>query len=529
MADNTQTHHLVKGAILLSLAGLFSKVLSAGYRIPLQNIAGDLGFYIYQQVYPILGMALTLSLYGFPVAISKLVSEIEEEGQRLSLKSFYIPALTWLLGICLSVFALGYVQAGNIAAVMGDPKLTPSIRAAFFAFLLLPFTSLIRGIYQGQNNMQPTAVSQVIEQVLRVALIIATAVYAVTSGHIYQIGIGASAAAVLGSIGAAVFLGYSARKDHLWSCSPWSNFSVSFPKTILFYGLFICLNYMLLLLFQMVDSLTLVPQLTHTGISDVKAKVLKGVFDRGQPLVQLGTVLASSIALALIPSVTKRKFAEHKEEVQRYIFSAVKFSLLLALGATIGLITLFPEVNTLFFQDNKGTGALRLLMSVILFSSLAITLSSVLQGLGRVTHTAVLVLVGVFLKSIGNVFLIPHFGLYGAALSTVVAMVAVMAGNFFWLARYFPLTKWRTFPWSAAILAAAGMAAVLQAVRQLEAYVPVGEDRIILLIFTLALVALGAFIYVVLLLTFGALTERELEPLPKSRIWIRLLPKGRKT
>src|SRR5690625_4689456 len=84
-----ESNKLMKGALLLTLAGIISKVLSAGYRIPLQNLTGDIGFYIYQQVYPLLGMAMVLGLYGFPSAISKLTVDLREEGKEVSLYNYY--------------------------------------------------------------------------------------------------------------------------------------------------------------------------------------------------------------------------------------------------------------------------------------------------------------------------------------------------------------------------------------------------------------------------------------------------------
>ncbi|WP_431802049.1 oligosaccharide flippase family protein [Halobacillus andaensis] len=150
MEQTNASHRLVKGALLLTMAGLIGKILSAAYRIPLQNIAGDVGFYIFQQIYPVLGMALMLSLYGFPVAVSKLVSELNDQGYKLTFRSFYIPAFTWLFIICGSFFLLGFTQAERIASIMGDEKLTASLKAAFFVFLILPFASLLRGFFKGK-------------------------------------------------------------------------------------------------------------------------------------------------------------------------------------------------------------------------------------------------------------------------------------------------------------------------------------------------------------------------------------------
>ncbi|UOQ91359.1 oligosaccharide flippase family protein [Halobacillus shinanisalinarum] len=526
MNHSNSSHLIFKGAFLLTLSGLIGKVLSAGYRIPLQNIAGDLGFYIYQQIYPILGMALILSLYGFPVAISKLVAEVREQGKALSLSSFYVPALSWLFGICGVIFFIGYTQSDELAALMGDKHLTPSLQAAFFVFLFLPFPSLLRGVYQGGGNMQPTAISQVVEQFVRVLFIIMATIYVVNKGELYHIGIGASIASLGGIIASAIVFLFIINKNPPWTSGSMEYSSLAFLKTIVFYGLFICLNYMLLLLIQMTDALTLVPGLIEAGEESKRAKLLKGVFDRGQPLIQLGTVLASSLALAVVPSVTKRRLKEEPRLIEGYIFGSVKFSLLIAGGATAGLIVLFPFINELFFQDTEGTAVLRVLMLVILFSSLAITLSSILQGLGLVTHTAIVVLLAIAVKWGLNIWLVPSLKLNGAAIASIVSVVLVVVGHLVLLRHDFSLKKWLRLPWLSTSLAVLGMMGVLLALIQIKQGMDMSENRLFLLFYTLSLTAIGALTYFVLLIRLGALTKRELETLPYGRWLVRLLPKG---
>ncbi|MFC7061769.1 putative polysaccharide biosynthesis protein [Halobacillus seohaensis] len=519
------SHRLLKGAFLLTLSGLIGKVLSAGYRIPLQNISGDVGFYIYQQVYPILGMAIMLSLYGFPVAISKLVSDLDEQGVQLSIRSFYIPAFAWLLLICGLIFVAGYTQADHLAAIMGDEQLTSSLQAAFFVFLFLPFPSLIRGVFQGSGIMEPTAISQVVEQFVRVVVIIGTAIYVTRIGDIYDVGVGGALSSILGTGASAIVLWI------LWVRHPRAHVtssnmaSISFAKTIFFYGLFICLNYMLLLLLQLVDSLTLVPNLMEAGFLGGEAKVAKGVFDRGQPLIQLGTVIASSLALALIPSVTQKRKEKEPDQVHRYIFGAVKYCFLLAIGAAAGLITLFPLVNELFFQDTEGSNFLRLFMLVILFSSLAITISSVLQGLGRVVHTAIVILIAVLIKWGLNIWWIPKFEVYGAAASSVVTVAFVVCCHLLLLHRDFSLKEWKRLPWCATGASIVGMVGFLVTVEALMIDI---EHRLALLVYVLIIIAFGAAIYLYLLIRLGAFYKKELELLPFGEWLIKLLPRGRR-
>ncbi|WP_386064118.1 putative polysaccharide biosynthesis protein [Thalassobacillus hwangdonensis] len=530
MNDSTSSKQLFQGALILTIAGLLSKVLSAGYRVPLQNITGDLGFYIYQQVYPLLGIIMVLSLYGFPVAVSKIVAEYNNDSRDLCWRTFYIPVVSVLLVVCVVLFLLVYIGAGSIAGWMGDEAIEVGIQSAAVAFLLVPFTSLLRGVFQGMNDMRPTAVSQIIEQLVRVAIIIAVAFIAVDRQDMYLIGPGAAFGAVFGGLAAFAYLALLFHKR-----KPWNDQTVEaalsiaqYIKTVFVYGLFICLNYMLLLLLQLADAFTLVPGLVDHGLELEEAKVTKGIFDRGHPLIQLGTVLGSSLALALIPTITKNRMMTKPDAFRFHIRTAIKLSLGISIGATVGLILLFPYVNELLFQDQAGTNALRILMLVILFSSLAITASSILQGMDYIFHTALFVLVGVGIKWTGNWLLIPYAGIHGAALASVISVGVVLVLNR-WLIRKRVVKG--ILPWQLFLkvgLALTGMGLfVLSAIFVEQTWLDIAT-RVQLAAYTLMVSGLGGLIYLILLIKLRCFGKKELEQFPYGEYLITLLPRRTK-
>ncbi|GGD04367.1 putative membrane protein YabM [Thalassobacillus devorans] len=515
MNDKIETKDFFKGAFILTLAGIFSKILSAGYRIPIQNITGDLGFYIYQQIYPFLGVAIMLSLYGFPVAVSKLAADFRDKQKELALRSFFIPVFVIIFSLSAVVFLILFTQAGMIAEWMGDKRLSSPIRASALVFLVLPFTSVMRGAFQGSNDMQPTAVSQIVEQLVRVSIIITIAVALVGKEDYYAIGTGAAAASVAGSIAAAIFLGMLAWKRRSREHYVHREHSYRyFLKTILIHGLFISINYMFLLLIQMADAFTLVPGLEGFGLDSYEARVSKGVFDRGQPLIQLGAVLGSSLALALIPTITKQRLEREPDKFHEHLQSALKMSLLLAAGATAGLIIIFPYVNELLYQNSNGTSYLRILMIVVLFSSLAITTSSVLQGVDVVFQTAGVILAGTVLKWAGNEILVPVFGLSGAAWASVVAAALVLIWNLKLMRRRFRPSAWRSLPFIKILTALVVMAIFLMLAIIVETYLLLLESRFGLLIFTLSVSGLGGIIYFITFTLVKGFTDKEMEQIP---------------
>lgn len=514
MGDHS-SRKLVNGAFILTFAGFISKLLSAGYRIPLQNLTGDLGFYIYQQIYPFLGIALMLALYGFPSAVSKVVGDAGPEAKKHSFFSFYVPVFLILFAISAVIALLLYLGAGAIADWMGNARLVKGIQLSAFVFLFIPFSALLRGVFQGSLAMKPTALSQVGEQLIRVGIIIAAATFlAISQGDVYEVGILAPIASIAGGFTACMILIVFFIKqkpiDRGIYTVPWKYYL----RTILFLGLIASLNHMVLLLTQFADAFTLVPGLLDYGMDQLEAMEMKGVFDRGQPLIQLGTVIGSSFALALIPSVSRKRLETDPESFHFYIRCAMKCSLYLAIGATIGLVMIFPEVNELLFQNGKGTFSLRILALSVFLCSLAMTAASILQGLGFMKRTAIFIMLAFAMKWIANRLFVPVWGITGSAMATVLGLLFLAGLTFAALKRKLPkLLLWKTLNWKALAIAVMGMAVdvwVIHAVMQMIGI----QTRSGLLLHVGIVSVTGAFIYVLLLLKYRAFTKEEKAILP---------------
>ncbi|MFD1736906.1 oligosaccharide flippase family protein [Bacillus salitolerans] len=507
------------GALLLTIAGVITKILSAAYRVPYQNIAGDIGFYIYQQVYPFLGIVLALSLYGFPVMISKMISENGENDQ----KETPILALSFLTISFFSVIVfLGlYGFAELIANLMGDIELKMPIRMASFTFLLLPVISVLRGFYQGKENMLPTAISQVMEQSMRVSTILIVAYYLTVIGSdAYQVGSGAVFGSVTGGFAAMAVL-FMFRRKHLSSgnvlrvVKHFSSTTIkSFPyKKLIFGSLIICITGLTLVLFQLVDAFTLYSLLIQSGVEEQYAKTVKGIFDRGQPLIQLGVVLSTSLSLSLVPAVAK----EHKAKDHSSLIANTKFAILvnliISVGATSGLVAIMKYTNLMLFMDIKGTGVLQVLAFSILFLSISLTHAAILQGLGYIKYPAISVIVGVVLKWILNVMLIPKWGTYGAAFATIMALLLIASINSWILYKRFKLPRLLSLLTYTKILLAGGI--MIFVIKGYEAlffmFVQDDESRMFGTIFALSSVIVGASVYFLTLLLMKVFQSTEFE------------------
>lgn len=430
MKPNRSTNEWFKGAFILTIGALITKILSAFYRVPFQNIVGDVGFYIYQQVYPFYGLALVLSTYGFPVIISKHFTELKEKNQME--KAFRFLALSYLvlsiLGI-LSFFIL-YYGASWLAHRMDDPNLTLLFKVISVAFLIFPTISVLRGYFQGMGNMIPTAVSQVGEQLIRVMTILTVAILFTKEGFsLYAIGGGAAFGSITGGLVAILILVTLFLRETKDANFPFKlrNLQLFYDlgkvvKLLLIQGFAVCISGMVFIFMQLADSLNMLSLLVSNGIEIEAAKGLKGVYDRGQPLIQLGTIVATSMSLSLVPVITSERIKANESNIHGKISFALQISLMIGAAATVGLLSIIHPTNVMLFENREGSSILAVLTTIIFFGSVTLTIIAILQGLGVMFFPAVVILLTFVLKYVLNNILISKLGPMGAALSTNISI-----------------------------------------------------------------------------------------------------------
>ncbi|WP_144462625.1 putative polysaccharide biosynthesis protein [Siminovitchia fortis] len=517
MPDDSR--QLMKGAVILTLAAFIIKILSAVYRVPFQNIVGDTGFYIYQQVYPLYGIASVLAVSGFPVVISRLVAknaaekgENQEDLQRVLQTIFVV-----LLIVGISLFLFVFFGANSIAGWMGDPLLAPVVQVVAFPFLLLPFLSLWRGVFQGYGNMAPTAASQVTEQFVRVAAILAISYFLVHEGFsLYDTGRGAWTGAVIGGLAGLIILGVYTRKTglHLFAFQRISiRELLSVGKIVVIHGTAICFSGLLLILFQLVDSVNLYSLLVQAGWQMEEAKSLKGIFDRGQPLIQLGTVAATSISLALVPAVTAAWTKGSADMLQKKVNTSLKVSLAVGLGAAAGLMNIIRPTNIMLFKNADGSGVLAVLAAAIFFASVVITFSGILQGIGQMMAPAKYILLGTVCKYIGNLILVPVFGLAGAAWATVTGLAAVCLMITWKLKSFFSIRPVLRASLVRLSLAAVVMTIALQGWLYIFDHIGM-QGRLFNTAAALTGVVIGGLAYLAVIMRMNLFTEEEISHVP---------------
>ncbi|MDQ0352661.1 PST family polysaccharide transporter [Alkalibacillus filiformis] len=410
----------IKGTVILTIAALIGKVLGMVYRIPLQNLAGDEGLYVYQQVYPVISLALMLSIYSLPSAFSHVLTYYTRQNAQIRFKN--VSAVFYLLTTLGFVVALTlYFTAPFFVYLMGDDQLLWPFKMTSLLFLLIPITAFFRGYFQFKQQESIIALSQVTEQLIRVLLIVVSTVVIVNYGlSVYNIGWLATVATLIGVAFAILILVLCYFK---YRKTTEEAVSLKLKKVLipLITGMVVySITHVLHLIVQLVDVLTMVNSLKELGATFTEAIVSKGVYDRGNPLVQLGLVFGSALALSIVPAIQMNEPSKQRVTVWNQVF-AFKLTFLFSLSASFGLVAIMPVLNPLFYLSSDGTVAIQIMMVLVFLFSMIMTLSVLLQGHGiRIAQVKWLALLLV-VKWALNVLLIQQYGIIGASLASVIA------------------------------------------------------------------------------------------------------------
>ena len=325
----------MKGASILTISAIIVKLLGAAYRVPFQNLVGDKGFYIYQQVYPFIGIFIVWTSYGFAVAVSKLLASSQSRGEAkamLRVAFTYLVVLSGLFFIILMVFAPFFARA------MGDPELVSLIRAGAYIVLIMPALAVLKGSFQAEGRMVPVAVSGVGEQAFRVIVILVGTWIAVRAGaSLYTAGEVAMWGAVVGEAVGVVILALYFRNTFSGPLAKVNKWRI--VKELTLVSLSISASSLILLMFQLVDSFTIYNILLSSGFLQETAMEMKGVYDRGQPLVQMGILIASTLALAIVPLIAHHAKKKDGKQALPFIRLTFRTAFLFGWAAAVGLGT----------------------------------------------------------------------------------------------------------------------------------------------------------------------------------------------
>ncbi len=435
----------MQGVLSLMVAQILIKLLGLIYKWYLTNRPGfgDEGNAIYSAGFSIYALLLTLSSTGVPNAVAKLVSEHTAKGDyrgahrifKISLATF---AIIGLIGTLILFLGAGYISKVCLAIPDAEITLVALSPAIFFVAII----SVFRGYFNGRENMKATANSQTLEQLAKtIFTVLVVEIIAICSKVDTRLmAAGANLATTLATIASFMYL-YMYYKVRRADLGKEIVSSVNFPtksilgtvKSILMVSIPMSLSSILTSINRNIDSMT-VKRGLQTFLTEGEALKQYGILSgKVDTLVSLPLSFNIAFATALVPAIASARTKGDIHTANKRVSFSLLVTMLIGLPCMVGMMIFAqPILNLLFPNANEGAFIFQVSSLTIIFTVLEQTVNGALQGLGKIYVPAIALTVGVAIKFILNLILVPisTIGAAGAAFATVVCHAVAFAIGF---------------------------------------------------------------------------------------------------
>lgn len=423
---------LIKGTFILGFAGIFARCIGMCFRIPLTILVGDEGLGYYQMAYPLYMLFIAIAS-GVPLAMSKMISEqnakSNEKGILQVLKQASLLMIILGMGTSVTILTL---SKKLIFLFRWDIKAYYSLTALGIAPFFIAIVSVFRGFFQGLQNMTPTAISQILEQIARVFVGIGLAFMLLPKGVEYAAG-GATLGAAAGGILAGIYLIGKYKKVIKDFKIRKVEFNCTVMNELLKTSIPISLGAAVGTVMNVIDSIMVPQRLLEAGFSSKDSAILYGqLTGKAAVLVNVPLTLSAAICASVVPIISEAYILKNTNELNKNILSAIKISTVIALPSLCGLYFLSSQVLTLIFRDQaQGAMILKYSSLAIPFIILAQTTTVILQATSSKKMPIINLLIGCIVKMVVTSILvpIPNINVYGAIIGTISAYIVAVSLN----------------------------------------------------------------------------------------------------
>ena len=432
----------VKGAFVLIVFNLIGKVIGAFYRIPLAKIVGSVGMGQYQLVFPLYCLVLTIATSGIPVAMSKLVAGFNSQNRfndskRLLKTSIILLTTLSAIGSATVIFGARFFAGlqGNVNNAICFYGIAPAV---FFVGLLSAF----RGYFQGNLIMFPTAFSGLVEQVLKMVLGLFLANSFLEFGTEYAV-FGALLGISISELVSVVFLSvfylcYSLKNKKVCNLEPDTYKNLS--RQLLSLSVPITLGGLISPITAMVDSLIVVNLLMFSGFSNETSTMMLGLQSGVvEPLVNIPVIIAVSVSIVLLPSISDVSAEKSQEKIKNIIEKAYQITLSISIACFVCFVIFGEQILSFLYGGSLDVFELQTAMKLlfvgglnIVFLALVQVTASALQGLGNASFPVKTLTVGCVIKILLDLILVSvkSINILGASIAGGVCYFTVFLLNY---------------------------------------------------------------------------------------------------
>lgn len=510
----------VQGAAILGIAGLIVKVIGAAFRIPLANTIGLIGTSYYDTAYPYYSWLLVISSSGLPTAISKMVSERVTLGDYRGAHRVFTTAMQILCCIGLLTSILMFFGSDYIARLHMLPEAAYCFKALAPALFFVALMCAYRGYMQGMQQMVPTAISQVVEQVGKLAVGLTLAFMLLDAGPEYA-AMGALIGVTVSELLALIYVMLSYRRR-------WPKIRARLERSVrreaepvaarlIAIALPITIGASISPLASVVDSALIIRILLKLGYAKETAQTAFSLMRTNvATLTNMPGVLTMALAMSLVPAISAFSAKRDHAGVQDTARLGLKLALIIGLPCAVGLFVLASPILAMLYP-NLTEGELTLAVDLmhtssigVIFLSLVQSMTGVIQGMGKPNVPVFNLFIGFVLKvaSLLALMNIPQINIQGAAVSTVVCYAFAGIADTIYVIRRAKLRLALVDVLLKPVLSSGVMGFV---VFMIYSFMQEMEHQVLP---TLAAVAVGVFAYGVMAIYFRFFTREELAYIP---------------
>lgn len=439
MSSRRASNFVVQGSIL-AIASILVRIIGMIYRVPLTGIIGTEGNGYYTSAYNIYTLLLILSSFSMPVAISRIVSENMVKQQYANTDRVLRAAFVYATVIGFVMFSALWFGAGAIADWLQKPYCQFALKALAPTVWIMAYLGILRGYFQGSGTMVPTAVSQILEQILNAFVSVFAAYLLFGRGETanllysdteYGYAFGAAGGAIgtgAGALTALVFFLFlfaaqhkymkrRVRRDQTGVVQSYGEIAMLLGATMIP----ILISSTVYNISSVLDDYIFSNLMNYLGQAQQLVSQW-GVFGEYHILFNIPVALANALSSSLIPSLTRAVAEHNRRQMVSRIRYAIRFTMLIAIPATVGLCVLADPISRLLFPGKDVALLIRLTMVgalAVAFFSLSTISNAILQGLGHMD---------IPLKN-ALVSLVIHIGCLIALMFTGMGIYAVVLSN----------------------------------------------------------------------------------------------------
>jgi len=514
--------NFLQGTALLAMATAIVKIVGAIYKIPLNAIIGKQGFSYYSTAYEIYNVLLMISTAGLPVAMSRMISQANSLGHTNRIRRIYSTARGIFLGLGITGSLLMTVFCRQLAQFQNQPDAWAAIGALGPCVLLICIMSTFRGFFQGQGNMLPTSVSQVLEAIVKLVVgMLAALILLKTTGQVSLAAGGAILGVTVSCLASSVYL-YGKFHRAFGALEPSNETPGSYVKTarqLLAIAVPITIGSAGLQILTMLETKIYMGQLLGLGFSQMEADSMKGIYNMCQTIYNMPCAFITPITISIIPAITSyltlldHKGARATEE------SAIRVMGLISMPCAFGLATLAGPVTALLggYTDADLTLSTQLMSIMgfnIMFNAIVLLSNAMMQAHGH----AVIPVVNMFISGILRLAVVymltgnPNIGIVGTPIGAMICFLCIAVLNLLSMRRILQdppaIVKNLIRPFAAAAI----MGAFVYVALLLLKFVGI-TSRLILCGLP---ICVGVVVYVIMVILLKAITRSDCLLLPKG-------------